>query len=102
VHKTTIHHCGHGPHLVDVVAIDFEQVSISHDEIGSLAHFDGAQLIGAPELERGVPRVTVDAGVEAEAFAERRPQGCVRSPLDLTSDIAGFPKCIRHVASFAV
>jgi hypothetical protein len=42
VYETTVHHYGYGPHLVDVVAIDFEQVAIQHDQVGSLARFDGA------------------------------------------------------------
>jgi hypothetical protein len=60
VHDTTVHHYGYGPRLVDVVAIDFEQVSIQHDQIGPLSRFDRAQLIRAAQLERRISRVAVD------------------------------------------
>jgi hypothetical protein len=45
---------------VDLVAIDFEQIAVEHDEIGSLAHFDRPQLIRPAQLECGVTRVTVE------------------------------------------
>ena len=50
----------HGAHFVDLVAIDFEQIAVEHDEIGSLAHFDRIQLVRSAQLECGVTRVTVE------------------------------------------
>jgi hypothetical protein len=45
---------------VDLVAIDFEQIAVQHDQICTLPYFDGSQLIRAAELERRVSRVAID------------------------------------------